>query len=348
MVVRIRPILAAANCVSAHSAQLGDQIPIRSPGCRPNASRPAAMASALCASSLQLQRMPCATDTSASALPQRRAAWSSASPIVISSSAVPPAPCTQLRCGSGVTTAIALGAQGVRSLTELRTLRVGTDQTRPGLLARDQLLRRTASFDPVLKRKHYAAGGTVAGQRNGVLTEFAGTGATCAVMHSGYHEEPHEFTGALGAHLARDIVAIGDGALCRDRRIRPAVIQDQLAATSCKAGKIRAGGVECRSRFRLERPEVTIEVEVRGRPRGRRTHDLLDEAAAERVLDARARRGAENPRIPTCSARRGLPTRKEPEVDLLALGTVGALIDGTKRGDLWRCQAGIGLFAGAR
>ncbi len=55
------------------------------------------MASALRASSRQLQRTDCATDTRASASPQRSAAASSAWPMVISSKAGSPAPFTQLR-----------------------------------------------------------------------------------------------------------------------------------------------------------------------------------------------------------------------------------------------------------
>src|SRR6478736_5785158 len=337
MVVRIRPILAAANWVKAHSAQLGDQMPIRSPGCRPRARRPAAMASALCANSLQLQRMPCATDTSASALPHRCTAWSRACPIVISSSGVPPAPFTQLRLGSGITAAVVLGTQIIATLVERRPLRVGTDQTGPdrGLLARDQLLRRTPLFDPVLQREHYAAGGTVTLHGDSVLTEVAGARATSTMMHSGNHEESHELTSTPGAHLAHDIVAISDGALCRDRRIRPAVIQDQLAATGRKTGKVRVRRVQRRGSFRLQRFEVAIEIEVRRRPGSRRTHDVLYEAATECVLDARARRSAENPRIPPRRARSGLATGREPEVDLLATGGVGTPIDGAKRSDLW-------------
>src|SRR4051812_13258703 len=118
------------------------------------------MASALFAISLQLQRMPCSTDTSASALPHRRAAWTSAWPIVISSSGTFPVPCTQLRCGSGITAAIALGVQRISSLVERRALRIGADQAGSdrGLLPRNHLFRRAASFDPVLQRKHYVAG----------------------------------------------------------------------------------------------------------------------------------------------------------------------------------------------
>ena len=45
MLTRISPAFAAANCVTAHSLLLGDQMPIRSPGSSPSASRPAANAS---------------------------------------------------------------------------------------------------------------------------------------------------------------------------------------------------------------------------------------------------------------------------------------------------------------
>ena len=45
MLTRISPAFAAANCVTAHSLLLGDQMPMRSPGARPSASRPAASSS---------------------------------------------------------------------------------------------------------------------------------------------------------------------------------------------------------------------------------------------------------------------------------------------------------------
>ena len=59
MVTRIRPALAAANWVSAHSALFGDQMPIRSPRSSPSAINPAASASAFAFSSPNVQRTPC-------------------------------------------------------------------------------------------------------------------------------------------------------------------------------------------------------------------------------------------------------------------------------------------------
>ena len=51
MFTRISPALAVANCVTTHSALFGDQMPIRSPGSRPSATRPAAKASTFSPSS---------------------------------------------------------------------------------------------------------------------------------------------------------------------------------------------------------------------------------------------------------------------------------------------------------
>ena len=45
MFTKISPALAVANWVIVHSAQLGAQTPIRSPGLRPSAISPAAKAS---------------------------------------------------------------------------------------------------------------------------------------------------------------------------------------------------------------------------------------------------------------------------------------------------------------
>ena len=59
MFTRIRPALAVANCVTIHSALLGDQMPMRSPGFRPIASSPAANASTFAPSSRQVQLTPC-------------------------------------------------------------------------------------------------------------------------------------------------------------------------------------------------------------------------------------------------------------------------------------------------
>ena len=69
MVTRISPALAVANCVSSHSGRFGDQMPMRSPGSRPSASKPAASASTWSASCRQVSRTPWLGDTSASRSP---------------------------------------------------------------------------------------------------------------------------------------------------------------------------------------------------------------------------------------------------------------------------------------
>ena len=56
MLTSTRPALAVANCVSTHSARLGDQIPIRSPCARPRSMRPDARASTRSRNSVHVQR----------------------------------------------------------------------------------------------------------------------------------------------------------------------------------------------------------------------------------------------------------------------------------------------------
>ena len=96
MVTRISPARAAANCVRVHSAQLGDQMPMRSPGASPSASSPAASLSARAASSRYVQRMDWGGEMRAISSGHREAARSRAAPMVYSRSGGVSAPRTWL------------------------------------------------------------------------------------------------------------------------------------------------------------------------------------------------------------------------------------------------------------
>ncbi len=86
MLTRIAPILAVANWVIVHSAQLGDQMPTRSPLVIPARTSPIASPSTAASSSDQVHRRPVANSTSASPSGCARTVASKASPIVVSSS----------------------------------------------------------------------------------------------------------------------------------------------------------------------------------------------------------------------------------------------------------------------
>src|SRR6478735_849128 len=86
MLTRTAPILAVAYCVIVHSAQLGDQIPTRSPLPIPARIRPTASASTSRSSSAQVHRRPLATSTSASRSGWAATVRSKLAPIVSSSS----------------------------------------------------------------------------------------------------------------------------------------------------------------------------------------------------------------------------------------------------------------------
>ena len=96
MLTWIRPAFAVANCVKVHSAQLGAQMPTRSPGTRPSASSPAARRSTRRPNSAKVQRIPCSHETSASTSGQRAIARSSTAPMVSSISAGAVSPHTWL------------------------------------------------------------------------------------------------------------------------------------------------------------------------------------------------------------------------------------------------------------
>ena len=83
---RIAPIFAVAYWISTHSAQLGAQMPTRSPLAIPVASSPRATSFTAASSSAYVQRRPVATSTSASRSAYRAAARSRFSPIVSPSS----------------------------------------------------------------------------------------------------------------------------------------------------------------------------------------------------------------------------------------------------------------------
>ena len=88
------PAFAVANCTTTHSALFSDQIPTRSPRPIPNASSPAANASARATSSRYVHRTPWLRTISASPSGTRAAVRSRFCPSVSPSSGVDVAPCT--------------------------------------------------------------------------------------------------------------------------------------------------------------------------------------------------------------------------------------------------------------
>jgi hypothetical protein len=86
MLTRTAPILAVAYWTIVHSAQLGDQMPTRSPLPIPERTSPIASASTSRSSSAQVQRRPVATSTSASRSAYVAAVRPKLAPMVSSSS----------------------------------------------------------------------------------------------------------------------------------------------------------------------------------------------------------------------------------------------------------------------
>ncbi|VWC84780.1 hypothetical protein BLA17378_04169 [Burkholderia aenigmatica] len=99
---------AVANWVSSHSTRFGDQMPTRSPGSIPSATRPAARTSISCANVRQSQRMPCSRNTTAGRAGTRAAVSCSSVATVASDSGTSVRPRTIDRPSSGTPVAMAV------------------------------------------------------------------------------------------------------------------------------------------------------------------------------------------------------------------------------------------------
>src|SRR5436190_9800824 len=93
MFTRITPARAVAYCVSTHSAQLGLQMPTRSPRSRPRAIRPRATRSTAPSNSAYDMRTPWWRDTIASASGTRATVRARLAPIVSPRRGVVDTPC---------------------------------------------------------------------------------------------------------------------------------------------------------------------------------------------------------------------------------------------------------------
>ncbi len=94
---------AVANWVTSHSQRFGDQMPTRSPFARPSARKPAASASTVSESSLQVKRLSWSTKTAASSVPYLLTVSESSAGIVCCSSGTVRSPETCALPSTGAT-----------------------------------------------------------------------------------------------------------------------------------------------------------------------------------------------------------------------------------------------------
>src|SRR5687767_1706795 len=92
MLTRTMPAFAVANCVSAHSAQFGAQMPTRSPTSSPAVMNARASRSAVASSSAYVMRVPWWREMSAGWPGSSRAMRSRSAPIVSPMSGFDPMP----------------------------------------------------------------------------------------------------------------------------------------------------------------------------------------------------------------------------------------------------------------
>src|SRR3954469_18974558 len=111
------------------------------------------------------------------------------------------------------------------------------------------------------------------------------------------HEEAHEWLGLP------DGLVISDGVQRSDRGIAPAVIDDQLAATSLKLAQVGIGRIQRAGEFVVRFLRVTVGLEAMKVPRAVFIHNVAEEVRPECVSDTLARRGARGPSAPTVAAR---------------------------------------------
>ena len=107
----------------------------------------------------------------------------------------------------------------------------------------DDISGRGTLFQPFLKSIENAVG-FAPRARMARLAEPIRAGTRETVLHSGDHVQANEAVGILLAHLGNHSLVIVDCVDWRDRRIVPAVVENELAAATLETTQVGIGRVE--------------------------------------------------------------------------------------------------------
>src|ERR1039458_173582 len=227
---------------------------------------------------------------------------------------------------------LGIGAKRPRSAHPPRGLRSAL------VLGGDDLLGGDAVLDPVFQSSAHVVLRVALGR---ACTKAVGTRSTSAVLHAWDHEQAHERGAVFGTHFGDHALEVVDGALGRNCRIAPTVVEDELSAAFPETLQIGVRRVQHAAHFVIRGLGIAIYPECPEIPCRIREDHVLEELRPERVHEALLRRGAGDPCTPPAGL--SLAAWRITGEDLLAFGASRPGVDLGQRFDLGRRETTVGL-----